>query len=386
MCDTVYAGPSACLGGREWLGKNSDRNPAEPQSLCIVPAAKGRDRRLAFALSKPSWMEGGEMGVNERGVAIGNEAVFSRFGAKKDGVLGMAILRMALERSETAAAARDFIADFVSRNDQGGNGAYKGSLVYSNSFLVSGPDGAFVIETAGRRWAWKRAAPIASISNAYSIESDYEGMDERSAAELHGSARGSWRELVEERFHLLFTRGDQRRGCTSRILESASPAVDFDAVASALRSHARLGRSMAGPCLHGAGFPVKSSTTASLMFERAAGGSSSGILWFTGRSHPCLSVFVPILLSEGAFVPLWTDYDYAEGAKAGLERWESSRMKDASRGGAALSSDPEFVASRDRIQSRLAAATADALGDTSGSALARSRSEVKAAMAEWESR
>jgi len=99
MCDTIYAGPAAAGFRRAWFAKNSDRNPAEPQALCIVPRdAKGS---LSFVLSRPTWMRGGEMGVNERGVAIGNEAVFPRIKPKKDGVLGMVILREALSRLTT---------------------------------------------------------------------------------------------------------------------------------------------------------------------------------------------------------------------------------------------------------------------------------------------
>jgi hypothetical protein len=223
MCDTLYAGPAASGGGRAWFAKNSDRNPAEPQAICIVPRrppapvmqVSGRrftwpDRAHSFVLSRPTWMEGGEMGVNEKGVAIGNEAVFSRFKAKKKGVLGMDILRAALAHADFAADARDFICAFVEKEDQGGNGAYKGSLVYSNSFMVADTEGAYVVETAGRRWSWKATPSIATISNAYSIGADYEGLDEATRAEKIGS----WREHVQDPFYLLFTKGDARRACT----------------------------------------------------------------------------------------------------------------------------------------------------------------------------
>jgi len=48
------------------------------------------------------------MGINARGVVIGNEAVFSRWKAARDGVLGMDILRLALEEAATAREAVDF--------------------------------------------------------------------------------------------------------------------------------------------------------------------------------------------------------------------------------------------------------------------------------------
>ena len=66
-------------------------------------------------------MEGGEAGLNEKGVAIGNEAVFPKLRTRADGVLGMDLLRAALAGCGTAREAVDFITCFTERNDQGGN-------------------------------------------------------------------------------------------------------------------------------------------------------------------------------------------------------------------------------------------------------------------------
>ena len=47
-------------------------------------------------LSKPSWMWGAEMGANEHGVCIGNEAIWTRLNSKEDideKLLGMDLVR-----------------------------------------------------------------------------------------------------------------------------------------------------------------------------------------------------------------------------------------------------------------------------------------------------
>ena len=53
-------------------------------------------KTLAVILSKPAWMWGAEMGANEAGVCIGNEAVWTQLNGEDDfteRLLGMDLVR-----------------------------------------------------------------------------------------------------------------------------------------------------------------------------------------------------------------------------------------------------------------------------------------------------
>jgi len=442
MCDTMYANaasPAAGLaagGARRsgpWFAKNSDRSPDEPQSLCLVPAAPqgsplvigGRAfpadaARHACALSRPSWMEGGEMGLNDAGLAIGNEAVFPRRPPAKDGILGMDLLRAALVACASADEAADYICSFVEGHVQGGNGAYHGKLYYDNSYLVADRRGAWIVETAGHRWARKRVEGMASISNCYSLERDWDAVDVDTAAALAGAGRGhgSWRSFVQNPLYLAFTHGDTRKHLTREAMErglgkraavpetgagagaaahgAPGPASspDLSVLLSALRQHGRYipGRrgSLASPCVHEGGFPVNNATTASMAVSWPDD-TDACVLWFSGSSLPCVSLFKPILLAGGSFIPLWTDYDYAEGAASAIEYWKSHREWTRDRRNAALSRDPAFVSARDAAQAELERITRTALALYRGKAVGASparlpdlQREATAIVASWE--
>ena len=114
--------------------------------------------------------------MNSAGVAIGNEAVFTRRNRaelKQKALIGMDLLRLALERAESAEKAVEVITSLLERYGQGGNCGYDHEFYYDNSFLIADTKEAYILETSGRRWAARRVESRGAISNRLSIRSEH---------------------------------------------------------------------------------------------------------------------------------------------------------------------------------------------------------------------
>ncbi len=281
-----------------WLfAKNSDRDPNEAQFLDWRAAEthpEGSSVRCtwieipqvldthAVLLSRPWWMWGAEMGANDAGVVIGNEAVFTDAHEETTGLLGMDLLRLALERSSSAADAVSVIVELLERYGQGGSASFEHpGFSYDNSFLVVDHDEAIVLETAGRRWAAETVTGAArSISNGLTIPA---------FARAH-----------RDRLRSAVAQCDARRAVTTRCASSATGVADMIA---ALREHGGStapryrphNGAMSAPCVHAGGVLTSSQTTSSWVADLRGG---RDLHWVTGTAAPCTSVFVPARVDQ----------------------------------------------------------------------------------------
>ncbi|MEC4983948.1 MAG: C69 family dipeptidase [Oscillatoria sp. PMC 1068.18] len=188
MCDTFVALPDVTQNGNLIFGKNSDRPAGELQNVVTIPSQNYPpnsqlkctyitipqvEKTLAVILSQPQWMWGAEMGANESGVVIGNEAVWTTQPYKNTGLLGMDLVRLGLERGKTAYQALQTIISLLDKYGQGGNCAENFAMNYHNSFLIADSREAWVLETAGKYWvAEKITSGTRSISNNLSIRNE----------------------------------------------------------------------------------------------------------------------------------------------------------------------------------------------------------------------
>ncbi|XP_053554435.1 secernin-3 isoform X2 [Bombina bombina] len=188
-CDTFVALPPATIGNRIIFGKNSDRPSDEVQEIVYFPERSyGAGEKLectyikieqvektyAVVLSRPSWLWGAEMGANEFGVCIGNEAVWGKEEIDdEEALLGMDLVRLGLERAKTAEAALDVIVNLLEKYGQGGNCMEdKMSFTYHNSFLIADRTEAWVLETAGQYWAVEKVEGNMTATAMMEILSD----------------------------------------------------------------------------------------------------------------------------------------------------------------------------------------------------------------------
>lgn len=319
-CDTMVVNASCSGYGSNILAKNSDRPTGEPQPLCFYAGkeySKGEvvhtthlaipqvERTYSVVGSRPYWIWGFEMGYNEKGVVIGNEAEGSRMDPEtENGLLGMDMLRLALERAATAKEAIGVITALLKEYGQKARASALTEKYYENSFIIIDKKECWVLETAGREWVAKQVDTMQGVSNCYSIRQDMDMMSEN----VENIAKEKRWLAPDEPF-------DFAKACSGRLvgqpfgvpryrrlnkLLAQKNVHDFDSLAHILRDHfddeiisERFGETngtFMSICMHMRDWG-ESETSASLL---ARYDDEIGIVARYAPVQPCLSAYIPV--------------------------------------------------------------------------------------------
>lgn len=326
MCDTFVVLPEYTSDGTIIFGKNSDREANEAHYVEIIPAmthAAGAVVECTYVaipqvaktnrmlLCRPVWIWGAEMGINEHGVVIGNEAVFSKVKANSEpGLIGMDFLRLALERGNTALEALHVITNLLETYGQSGDCGFSHPFFYHNSFLIADRNEAWKLETVDRQWAASKLNGYGTISNCLTIgkEWDLASADLVSFADKKGYTKKhvqfNFSDVYSDWLYTRFSNAQNRKNCTGDQIKVRRGQFQLRDAFSILRSHhgdeqdfspskATLGSDV---CMHAGFGPIRVSQTTGSMVARISKDSQD--IWVTASSAPCLSLFKPLKLSQ----------------------------------------------------------------------------------------
>lgn len=323
VCDVLCALGAATVDGVTLFGKNSDRPPTEPQAVewhaprsetttnttyLSVPGHAGET--FGVLGSRPSWMWGMEHGVNTAGVAAGNETIFTTLDPRSfpPALVGMDLVRLALERAASAAEAVALMTTLLERYGQGGSGHRDAERPYWSSFLVADAGKAFVLETSGTTWMAEAVQGSRAISNRTTIAAfDAEHRHERQP---------------------VATLVDPRLDASRSLLAGAAPLTSA-ALRRHLRSHVG-GEDGWTVCMHVDGVEA---TTAS-MVARLAGPSDGPPLARLLLGSPCRSVYVPLVVGDPVDgLPAWERFaGLSDRARPELDALEAELDREVASG------------------------------------------------------
>ncbi|XP_071591703.1 secernin-1 isoform X1 [Heliangelus exortis] len=299
--------PPCSKDGLVVFGKNSARPRDEVQEVVYFAAAahdvgskvectyieiEQVPKTHAVVLSRPSWLWGAEMGANEHGVCVANEAVVTREPASEsEALLGMDLVRLGLERGATAKEALDVIVALLEEHGQGGNYYEDGSTchTFQSAFLIVDRNEAWVLETSGKYWAAEKITEgVKCICNQLSLTTKIDA--EHPELRNYVRSQGWWNGDSDFNFSEVFSLADDHLACCSgrESLEKQGGDVSAQAMIDVLRDKD------SGVCVDSESFL----TTASIVSVLPQDPSFPCVHYFTGTPDPSRSVFKPFIFVD----------------------------------------------------------------------------------------
>jgi secernin len=353
MCDSVVVTGAHTASGATLFGKNSDRKEGECQPFVQHAAALhprgARVRCTHLEIPQvaetyrvmghsPWWVWGFEHGVNEHGVAIGNQTVFSREPVEEaPGLIGMDLVRLGLERGRDARETLEVIAGLIETYGQGGAALAPGAAGYHNSFMIADPQQAWVMETSNRRWAARRVE-VGALTNHITLGAGWQ----IGSRDLDSFARSEGWWTSESRLDLAAAyrnphvpgRISEGRLARSTALLESRATHDVASIEAILRDH---GGGAAPPrgltpddlayftlCMHSE--PV-GTTTASMVAPLPTDRTAPWPTWI-GFGTPCTGIFLPVYI-EGVIPACLAQGDEHESPGDESAWWVFERLRRA---------------------------------------------------------
>jgi secernin len=312
MCDTFVALPSATANQSVIFAKSADCEVNEANALVRIPRQKhvpGEVVRLTHLaipqaqetyeviLTKAFWTYGCEIGINEHGLAMGEEAVYTTQEKidEKDGIIGPDLMRIGLERARTCREAVEIMTAMLEEHGQGGNCEMSGNSHFDSSFLLSDTQEACILETAGRDWAVHFIDDIGSISNMLSIRSNWD----RFSREKDSMGRIDWAETYGRREVPPTLGSPDRQSITYSRLVDAKGKISVKTAFDIMRHHNEGYHPAHAPahqniCVHAGPQENRWWQADGVMVTDV--GDHGVMAWVTGTSGTCVSIFKPIFL------------------------------------------------------------------------------------------
>ncbi len=338
MCDSFVALGNSTQSGSVLLAKSADTEVNEAEQVVRYPRrhyAEGALARITHRtipqvpvthqviLGRSFWAWGSELGCNELGVSVGNEAAFSNQPSEADGACCLDLCRLSVERGGTALEAVKAVGAVVEAFGQGGNCQMMGNYPFDTGLLIGDRHEAYVVNCAGRHWAARKVDDVMAISNRYQITDDWG----HSSLQAENGAKPNFREQFADEVREAEVAALARECRALELLQSSKGSITVKDMADILRDVGEDSESYNIPddelpdriCMHAGPFEARFWHATGAMITDS---SEEGVcVWMTATSATDLSVFKPLFfeadmpdtgpLPRGTFSegPLWWKHE-----------------------------------------------------------------------------
>jgi hypothetical protein len=310
-----------CLGRS--VGRSFSLGEKVTTSQLSVPQARQTYTTLGLQAAG-EW--GFSCGVNEHGVAVGQTRIPTRQQPRFAALTGAELVRLTLERANSARSAVEVATDLIGRFGQGD--PREGDWPDDGALLLADGREAFVLEAWGNYWALQQVGRVKAMTGACLLRQDWDRLSP-GLSEL--AIRQGW--WPEDGQKLDFTAALGRRGPDHEAavrrwgqstlqLEQCSGQIDdlfFRRLLRDLSEHFRSAGSE-GPapeCL----------TTASLIVELSADATDWPAIW-CALGAPTASVYFPLSLAGDLLSALVDDGGRGCRMWQQLVRWQNACRQD----------------------------------------------------------